>query len=425
VRPSSRPGRGGPVAQRGASPALERQRRAGNHAIGVHARAAAGAKRRMVATAADPAEREADRLADEVTRPAAAGHALEAERMPAAAVRERPPEPVAAKAASGVGGGPAAALPVSLPAGGGSALGDAERAPFERGFGRSLAGVRIHADAAAEAATAAVGARALTAGDDIFFARGQYRPQTQEGRRLLAHELTHTVQQRQAGGTPAAAQADFWDTVGRGWDLYWGLDDEGAPFARDLMEHYLLGFGTDFDVTPASDPDWNRFMLDRPEIQRAMRPVLEQIALDVAGQGETEQPWIRFGAGPTVTENVTGVRLNELESMRLTLHGAHRIEVEVNYDVTALEGGGFEVVFRRIKMVWVDRGDMHAGVGTELDTGEVVEDEELTGAGAAYDIYIWFQPFERTVYRVSGGSATQQSGWPPTPGASAPGGERG
>jgi hypothetical protein len=185
------------------------------------------------------------------------------------------------------------------------------------------------------------------------------------------------------------------------------------------MEHYLIGFGTDFDVTP-SDRSWNQFMLGRPEIQRAMRPVLEAIAGRVAAAGPTDQPWIRFGAGPTVNETVTGVRLHELESMRLTLHGCHRIEVEVNYDVNAISGG-HEVIFRRISMKWVDVADMHPGTVTELEGGEEVDDAELTSAGSPYNIYIEFSPIGRTVYRVSGGSVTQVSGWPPAPGAASPG----
>lgn len=308
---------------------------------------------------------------------------------------------------------------------GGAPLPSSELAYFEPRFRRSFRDVRIYSGADADAAARSINARAFTLGRDIGFARGQYRPGTPAGHRLLAHELAHTLQQGRGEVAPATVQADFWDTLGRGWEMYWGVDDEGAPFARQLMEHYLLGFGTDFDVSSGSDPAWNRFMLDRPEIQRAMRPVLEAMAARVAAAGPTHQPWFRWGAGPTVTETVTGVRLNELESMRLTLHGCHRIQVEVNYDVNAISGG-HEVIFRRISMTWVDVADMHPGTVTELDSGEEVDDAELTAAGSSYNIYIEFDPSQspvnqRTVYHVSGGSVTRVSGWPPAPGAAAPG----
>ena len=380
-----------------------------------------------VSVPGDPYEREADRVADQVVG-----------GPETAAVSDDHPSLFRSsfRSSAGVEGDdmhtPAGGRP--LPAfsqaaisslTGGAPLPTSELAFFEPRFNRSFKNVRIHSGRDADAAARSINARAFTLGNDIGFARGQYRPGTRDGRRLLAHELTHTLQQGRQQVSADTVQADFWDTLGRGWEMYWGVDDEGAPFARQLMEHYLLGFGTDFDVSSGSDPAWNGFMLGRPEIQRDMRPVLEAVASRVAGAGPTDQPWFRWGAGPTVNETVTGVRLNELESMRLTLHGCHRIEVEVNYDVNAISGG-HEVIFRRVSMTWVDVADMHPGTTTELDSGEEVDDAELTSAGSSYNIYIEFDPSqspvnERTVYHVSGGSVTQISGWPPIPGAAAPG----
>lgn len=71
-------------------------------------------------------------------------------------------------------------------------------------FGRSFAQVRIHADALAAQSAAAVGAEAFTVGNDIVFAVGKYQPDSASGARLLAHELTHVVQQRGLGGAPQA-----------------------------------------------------------------------------------------------------------------------------------------------------------------------------------------------------------------------------
>jgi hypothetical protein len=59
---------------------------------------------------------------------------------------------------------------------------------------------RVHTSPEAAASAAALGARAFTVGRDIFFAAGSFRPDTAAGRELLAHELTHTVQQGAAGG---------------------------------------------------------------------------------------------------------------------------------------------------------------------------------------------------------------------------------
>ena len=63
----------------------------------------------------------------------------------------------------------------------------------------ALSGVRLHRDDAAARLTEALGARAVTAGTDIFFGADAPAPETRDGRRLLAHELAHVVQQRSAG----------------------------------------------------------------------------------------------------------------------------------------------------------------------------------------------------------------------------------
>ncbi|WP_321796814.1 eCIS core domain-containing protein [Caballeronia sp. J97] len=83
-------------------------------------------------------------------------------------------------------------------AGGGRPLDAALRQDMERRFGHSFFDVRVHDDAQAQASASDVGARAYTAGRHVVFAAGQYAPRAQEGRRLLAHELAHVVQQRTA-----------------------------------------------------------------------------------------------------------------------------------------------------------------------------------------------------------------------------------
>ncbi len=83
------------------------------------------------------------------------------------------------------------------PIGGGSQpLSGAERAFFEPRFGCDFSDVRLHADATAARNAESLNARAFTLGKDIAFGAGQYQPGTNEGRKLLAHELTHAVQQQ-------------------------------------------------------------------------------------------------------------------------------------------------------------------------------------------------------------------------------------
>jgi hypothetical protein len=89
--------------------------------------------------------------------------------------------------------------------GGGQMLPEAARRHMEGRFGLDFTAVRVHTGGDAASMNARLGALAFTSGRDIYFAPGQYRPGSRDGDRLLAHELTHVVQQ--SGGAPAAPAA--------------------------------------------------------------------------------------------------------------------------------------------------------------------------------------------------------------------------
>jgi hypothetical protein len=82
---------------------------------------------------------------------------------------------------------------------GGEKLPDSEREFFESRMGHDFGDVRIHTGSEAAQVSRDVNAKAFTIGRDVVFGEGEYRPGTTEGRRLMAHELTHTVQQGAAG----------------------------------------------------------------------------------------------------------------------------------------------------------------------------------------------------------------------------------
>lgn len=79
--------------------------------------------------------------------------------------------------------------------GGGHAMPDGLRSQMESGFGRSFSNVRLHSDSSASELSSSLQAKAFTHGNDIYFGQGQYNPSSQQGQSLIAHELTHTVQQ--------------------------------------------------------------------------------------------------------------------------------------------------------------------------------------------------------------------------------------
>jgi hypothetical protein len=77
----------------------------------------------------------------------------------------------------------------------GQALDGETRERMESAFGIDFGDVRVHADAEADAVTRSLDARAFTVDQDVFFQHGAYNPGASSGRELLAHELTHVVQQ--------------------------------------------------------------------------------------------------------------------------------------------------------------------------------------------------------------------------------------
>ncbi len=72
---------------------------------------------------------------------------------------------------------------------------------FETQFRQDFSDVRVHQGFESTVAARAVGARAFTTGNDIYFAPGNYQPHSEEGNKLIAHELAHVVQQKQGQTT--------------------------------------------------------------------------------------------------------------------------------------------------------------------------------------------------------------------------------
>jgi hypothetical protein len=82
----------------------------------------------------------------------------------------------------------------------GQRLDNSVRARMEQLFGEDLGQVRVHADGPAAWSARAIKARAYTVGEHVVFASGRFAPNTAAGHQLLAHELTHVIQQRDVNG---------------------------------------------------------------------------------------------------------------------------------------------------------------------------------------------------------------------------------
>jgi hypothetical protein len=181
VRTTRTPGFAGPEL-------LKLQRAGGNRSV-------QRLLRRPAAVLPRPANLAVGRSDDAVER--AADHAADLALGPAAPQRFAPVVPP--RTAHGLDGGHLARV-LARARGGGRPLPPELRSRVEDAYGAALDQVRVHTGGPAHDLSEVLRARAVTVGQDVFFRRGGYRPETRSGRWLIAHELAHVVQQDGAEG---------------------------------------------------------------------------------------------------------------------------------------------------------------------------------------------------------------------------------
>ena len=209
-QPSCRRASGGPAQRTGATsagekhPILSLQRSIGNQAMQRLLQ-----PKLRVSAPGDAFEREADRIALQATsRP----RLQRGGAGPGAGVEERV---LPGRRIGGGSGGLAPPVVHGVLRSPGQPLDPATRGFMEARLGSDFGHVRVHSDARAAESAEAVDALAYTVGRDIAFGAGRYSPRTPAGSRLLAHELTHVVQQR-AGVSGEAGSASTLQRQGGG-----------------------------------------------------------------------------------------------------------------------------------------------------------------------------------------------------------------
>lgn len=210
----------------------------------------------------DSYEQEADRVADRVSAPDAP-----ARTSPVPVTPLIPTQPVAqrdedeeelgqAKAVPGRSGAQAPrqfAERLTSESRNGRPLDAQARSFLEPRFGRDLGGVRLHTSSEAAALSRDIGARAFTHRNHIFFGSGQYETRSSAGRHLLAHEVTHTLQQGTASSTlqtQGGTAEGFFNNIGRGIAALFGAepayDDETLKaYLKNVSE--IGGIENDYD----------------------------------------------------------------------------------------------------------------------------------------------------------------------------------
>ena len=95
----------------------------------------------------------------------------------------------------------------------GNSLPEGIKGLMESSFQRDFSKVKIHSDTTAAQMSRGLGAKAFTNKSNIYFGEGQFKPNTKEGLKLIAHELTHTIQQESASGSKPDIQKSEADTL--------------------------------------------------------------------------------------------------------------------------------------------------------------------------------------------------------------------
>lgn len=185
----------------------------------------------------DKYEQEADRVAKQVVTQM---HSPKGLNPPSSAQRQDLPEqdelmmkPIIQRHNGPKDANPNLEHAINQSRGGGRPLDDKIRGPMEQAFGANFGGVRVHSDRKAHQLNESIQARAFTTGQDLFFRQGAYQPSSRAGQELLAHELTHVVQQNGKSIQPsphpqspaAEPQQNQEPTPSKSMELCWKSND--------------------------------------------------------------------------------------------------------------------------------------------------------------------------------------------------------
>jgi hypothetical protein len=146
----------------------------------------------------------------------------------------------------------------------GQSLDASSRNFFEAGFGHDFGQVRVHTDVRAAESAQAVNALAYTVGRNVVFGAGQYAPGTRSGQQLLAHELTHVMQQ--TGGAAQVAQGSLQRQerknplddaakaiIAKAKDASVAVDKRGIQLVRDIIAQYYPSEAAKVDAIEFDD----------------------------------------------------------------------------------------------------------------------------------------------------------------------------
>ncbi len=172
---------------------------------------------------------------------------------------------------------------------GGQKLDADTKAEMEQGFGADFSHVRIYNDAEAQNMSKDIGAQAFTHGNDIYFSDGKYNPNSKEGKHLLAHELTHTIQQKGAVAKKEVPNVQRQDKTSVGKkgagksvsvkvNLNMNLPETPEPQFVENSENFKALENADFNIKSSSP-----ILCNSIDVDGVMHSYVESVGYDLSG----------------------------------------------------------------------------------------------------------------------------------------------
>ncbi|MGD8777781.1 MAG: DUF4157 domain-containing protein [Ignavibacteria bacterium] len=215
--------------------------------------------------------------------------------------------------------------------GGGKSLPENTRSQMEEGFGADFSNVNIHTGPEAVQMNKEVGAQAFTYGNNIYFNQGKYNPGTSEGNRLIAHELTHTIQQSavpRKKGVQKQAETTNTETT----------DTEATPVEQKLETGIMDNAAKTIKFDKLPIPSFKQGL---PEYKGPIeRPKGYHRTVEL---GKPQKDW-KEGVGPNSSEKVKPKLIDMIKGDTVGARTEQRESVEVNeanlYVFNAVSGYG-------------------------------------------------------------------------------------
>jgi Domain of unknown function (DUF4157) len=181
--------------------------------------------------------------------------------------------------------------------GGGSPLGAKVRGQMESAMGADFSGVKIHTDNRSDQLNRSIQAKAFTTGNDIFFQQGAYNPSSAGGQSLIAHELTHTIQQGAATSQVQRIVTDEVDKL-RIFHSYTQKNDSEDGYIDDEDKKYINN-----SFARLAEYNESLFVGTAPgkNQKKLLNLVLKELKLEIARYGKSRKNKLPF---PTYLEDL-------------------------------------------------------------------------------------------------------------------------